>query len=186
MISFVKSACLPCPQHVGFGGMIDFLRDLLLTDTHNSIRSARSSRDFSPTYHTAIPPHLRLFSCLPMSLGKKVHQYQTWYGEKCPYTQPVIKIAPTPPEREFIPSITKGIKTGTQKAIILGPKRERPSSAIRSAAVKAPVMPIRPISGSRVRPTRPAEVSLGQDSQFLKIRFSPVNVSFFSFYTVQL
>jgi hypothetical protein len=117
-----------------------------------------------------------------MSLGTKIHRYQSWYGEKCPYTKPPIKIKTVNEEREFIPSISKGLATPqSHREIILGPKRERPHSAIRTSysSSKAPVMPIRPTSGLRCRPN-PATDPQRQDREsgkslneerILKIRF---------------
>lgn len=86
-----------------------------------------------------------------MSLGVKVHRYQSWYGERCPYTKPAMKIKE---EREFIPSISKPIvPPQSHQEIILGPKRERPHSAVRPShsSSKPSVMPVRPTSGLRSR-----------------------------------
>jgi hypothetical protein len=99
-----------------------------------------------------------------MSLGVKVHRYQSWYGEKCPYSNPTIKIKvlnsnpSTSDEREYIAPISKGLTMNTHQEINpLGSKRNRPKSALRNNPSKsAPVMPItiRPSSGLKLCPNR--------------------------------
>jgi hypothetical protein len=130
-----------------------------------------------------------------MSLGTKIHHYQSWYGEKCPYTKPAIKIKPFHEEREFIPPISKGLATSQYREIILGPKRERPNSAVRTSSSKRLVMPIRPTSGLRCRAIREPEPQRHQDSRInlseekiLKIRFPFLDEFHFlkSFLTVPL
>jgi hypothetical protein len=99
-----------------------------------------------------------------MSLGVKVHRYQSWYGEKCPYTNTVIKIKvlnqnQSSEEREYIAPISKGLIAQPPREIALQalePKRSRPNSALRHGAGTTPVMPItiRPSSGLKLRPNR--------------------------------
>lgn len=85
----------------------------------------------------------------------KVKYYQNWYGEKCPYSPKTNNNNNNNKyyneEREYTPSITKGIPLNQQQQrqlqqqgkefilnkhheVILGPKRSRPNSAMQSSS----------------------------------------------------